>query len=244
MDYKDMRSGQKPTNFWSRARRSLISAIVQREVTNLWEGNQHDLEILNIGAGIGEELECVKDLGFIHAIDVDTKALSVIPKESCTEKKFGSITSIPYNDGQFDMVLCFDVLEHVEEEAKAIQEVERVLKKQGLFIFTVPSIPMIFSSHDVALGHKRRYTMKRVKSLTCNFSTKLFHWNSILTIPISIMRLIKKGGKASEDVVDFPKAVNTLLYNILLVENKLLLKRITLPFGLSILGICYKQDER
>lgn len=48
------------------------------------------------------------------------------------------ITSIPYSDESFDVVLCIDVLEHIPQDRVALSEIFRVLKKKGWAILQVP----------------------------------------------------------------------------------------------------------
>jgi SAM-dependent methyltransferase len=59
----------------------------------------------------------------------------------------------------FDLVVCMDVLEHVEDDASFLGDlVGRYLAPGGLFLCSVPAWPALFSAHDVALKHYRRYT--------------------------------------------------------------------------------------
>jgi SAM-dependent methyltransferase len=48
------------------------------------------------------------------------------------------ITSIPVNDGSFDLVICYHVLEHVEDDRKAMRELFRVMDKKGTCIIQTP----------------------------------------------------------------------------------------------------------
>jgi ubiquinone/menaquinone biosynthesis C-methylase UbiE len=72
---------------------------------------------------------------------------------------------IPFNDCSFDAVTCFDVLEHVQEHGKAVMEIYRVLCPGGKAYLSVPLYPRLWSRHDEALGHVRRYRPGEVKSL-------------------------------------------------------------------------------
>ncbi len=50
----------------------------------------------------------------------------------------GDITSLPFSDRSFDVVICSEVLEHIPDEAKAIQEITRVLKPGEILAVSVP----------------------------------------------------------------------------------------------------------
>jgi SAM-dependent methyltransferase len=70
----------------------------------------------------------------------------------------GDAHRLPFADGCFDVVLACDVLEHLADDRRAIRELRRVLRPEGTLVATVPADPMLWSPHDVALSHHRRYT--------------------------------------------------------------------------------------
>lgn len=49
-------------------------------------------------------------------------------------------TSIPFKDESFDGVLCADILEHIPEEGRALEEIRRILKKGGILVASTPAI--------------------------------------------------------------------------------------------------------
>jgi SAM-dependent methyltransferase len=69
----------------------------------------------------------------------------------------GAITSLPFPDKKFDLVCAFDVVEHVEDDRRVFGEVSRVLKEEGLFIFSVPIHTVLWTKFDQIVGHVRRY---------------------------------------------------------------------------------------
>jgi hypothetical protein len=69
-------------------------------------------------------------------------------------------------EGEFDVVLMLDVAEHVaDDEAFLRQVVEHNLAPEGLLLLAVPAWPALWTSHDVRLGHVRRYTPKSGREL-------------------------------------------------------------------------------
>ncbi|MBD3188766.1 methyltransferase domain-containing protein [Candidatus Bathyarchaeota archaeon] len=243
MDYKDLLSGQKFDNFWSMARRDLMSNLVRRF---LEPGLRDDRQprILNVGAGTGEFLESLVKLGKIHVLDKNEDVMDIVPKQFVDECKVADIKEIPYPSNYFDVILCFDVLEHVREDREAMVELHRVLTRDGLLICTVPRFPFIYSSHDRALGHQRRYSMDRIINITKVFThVRIMNWNFSLSIPIAILRLLRRKVKSKEDVVDFPKPVNLFFYFILRLESILVPAGILYPFGLTMIAICMKRGK-
>lgn len=76
-----------------------------------------------------------------------------------------SITSLPYENGVYDIVTAFDVVEHVEDHYLAVNELIRVTKIGGFIYTTVPAYMFLWSNHDVVNMHVRRYTMKSYSKL-------------------------------------------------------------------------------
>ena len=67
---------------------------------------------------------------------MEYRAVDIDPSEGV---EYGDIHKLPYKDNSFDYVICSEVLEHVENPIKAMQELKRVTKKR--LIITVPNEP-------------------------------------------------------------------------------------------------------
>jgi SAM-dependent methyltransferase len=66
-------------------------------------------------------------------------------------------------ENEFDAIGAFDVLEHIEDDVKVIQEVLKSLKKGGLFLISVPQHQWMWSINDDIAYHKRRYSRKELQ---------------------------------------------------------------------------------
>ncbi len=129
----------------------------------------------------------------------------MINDDLVVEKKQADACALPYPDGFFDLVLSFDVFEHIENDQQAAGECFRVLKNDGFLLFSVPAFQWLYSSHDRALEHFRRYNKQTIRSITKEAkTTRLFFWNAILFAPIALIRLIKKNKPAKVDYVPLP----------------------------------------
>lgn len=234
MDYIDYISGQTGENFWFKGKRNLINILLKKI-------NRKNLSILNIGAGTGADLDILNQYGDIFIIDVNQKALDLIPQNLYKEKKFCSAIDLDYPNNYFDVVCSFDVFEHIEEDHKVVSEIYRVLKTGGFLLFTVPAFNFLFSAHDKALQHVRRYNKKSLYPLLKDFKhIETSFWNSILFIPLSILRILKKKSKPKPDYFDLPSIIEKVFYKFLIIENRLINKGHRLPLGLSIIGFCVK----
>ena len=74
----------------------------------------------------------------------------------------GTGERLPFEDNFFDLVVAWDVMEHVPDDQKAFAEVSRVLKPGGYFLFSLPLGRDYFSSWDAAVGHLRRYEVSEL----------------------------------------------------------------------------------
>ena len=99
------------------------------------------LRILEIGCGKGAILENLRVAGYqCHGIDIDPDALS-----ECRETHpnisvgLGSGESLPFEGNRFDVVLSFDVFEHIRDSDRHIAEVRRVLDVRGQYLLQTPN---------------------------------------------------------------------------------------------------------
>ena len=234
MDYRDYIDGQTGEQFWFRGKKDLINILMNKI-------GHKNLKILNIGAGTGVDLEIMNRYGNIYIIDVNKKALDLIPSNLYSEKRLCDATALPYPNDFFDIVCSFDVFEHIKNDKKAVLEAHRVLKKNGHLLLMVPAFNFLFSAHDKALLHYRRYSKKKLYDLLRIFKCEyLSYWNSILFIPLSILRILKKRAKPKTDYFNLPSLLEKTFLNFLRIENKLIMKDYRLPFGLSLVGV-YKK---
>lgn len=86
--------------------------------------------LLDMGAGQGEFKDLVESKGYKWV------GIDIVPNG---EVQGGDILNIPFEDNTFDTVLCVDVLEHIKEHHKAMNELYRVLKSDGLLLLHVPN---------------------------------------------------------------------------------------------------------
>lgn len=237
MDYADYNPNNESFQFWFKGKKDLIFNLFSTI-------KRTQLKILNLGAGTGDDLEILNRFGEVYLIDIDKRALDLVPEGLCKEKKVCDACELRYPNNFFDVVVSFDVLEHIENDKIAIKEVRRVLKKRGYFIFSVPSFPSLYGSHDKALNHKRRYSKKQLRKLLSNFKiVKISYWNFFLFAPLAFIRILNKNSLPKVDSqrkFPLPKFFDNLLYTILKIENSLIKKNFFLPVGLSLVGIFRK----
>jgi SAM-dependent methyltransferase len=77
----------------------------------------------------------------------------------------GCISSLPFADGQFDLVCAFDVIEHIDDDRQIVREVSRVLKDRAVLICAVPLHAHLWTEFDDWVGHVRRYAPAELQAL-------------------------------------------------------------------------------
>jgi SAM-dependent methyltransferase len=239
MDYKDLQAGKTKEYLWFKARNNLIDVLMKKACKN-----KRQLKILNIGAGTGDDLEVLNKYGENYVIDIDEKALSIIDDSLCEEKKVSDACNLTYADNFFDVVVSFDVFEHIKKDKDAAAEIYRVLKDNGALIFTVPAFQFLFGSHDKALNHQRRYSKKSIKVLLFQFfDLKIFFWNSLFFVPMALIRLFNKRSSPKVDQINLPSWLNSFLFYFLKIDNFLIKREVSMPIGLSIVGYAFKRKQ-
>jgi 2-polyprenyl-3-methyl-5-hydroxy-6-metoxy-1,4-benzoquinol methylase len=103
-----------------------------------------DANVLDIGCGNGFFLDQLKDLGFYNLFGADIA--NYLANKEINHKIFDlNVEKMSYEDCSFDVVTAFQALEHLENYFLVLQEIKRILKPGGYFIFSVPNPFSIFS---------------------------------------------------------------------------------------------------
>jgi ubiquinone/menaquinone biosynthesis C-methylase UbiE len=234
-------------NWWFLARK----AILKNQISELVK-SKTNLKILNVGAALGASTLMLKQFGEVTSLEYDKSCCDFVKKELGLEFINGSITELPFPDNEFDLVCAFDVVEHVEDDIKAISELHRVCKSDGYTFTTVPTFSFLWSDHDVINEHKRRYTISNYLSL---FDPKMAsikfrsYFNFWLFFPIAVVRVLLSyfgRTKKNEPVKsDFGKVkvgfISKILFYIFKSETFFLKRGIRLPVGVSLMVISIKK---
>ncbi len=237
-------------HWWFTARLKILEAYISR--LEISQGGE-PLKILNAGVATGATSEMLSKFGEVVSLEYDEDCCDFLEARTTIVPVRGSLTSLPFDNEQFDLVCAFDVIEHIENDALACRELSRVLKSGGAYIITVPAFNFLWSQHDVVNHHYRRYSKtKLLHTLTSNqlVSTYSTFFNFLLFIPIAIYRVLQKvlpksakskTSGSDNELFENSKWLNKLLHRVFLFENKLLAYNISLPWGVSLLSSGHKK---
>lgn len=104
--------------------------------------------ILEIGCGNGKNMLFRDDLDF-HGIDLSEKQVEICKKKNLNVN-VANMTSLPFNENQFDYAICIATYHHLDNDIdrkKSLDEMYRILKKNGRILLTVWAIEQDLDSH-------------------------------------------------------------------------------------------------
>ncbi|MET8157039.1 class I SAM-dependent methyltransferase [Sphaerisporangium sp. NPDC005289] len=202
-------------HWWFRERRAILAREL-RELRRLGPPGR----ALDIGAAGGGNTRVLVDHGW-DALVADFSQTAVdLARERGLQAIHADARNLPLPDGHFDLVLAFDVLEHIEEDDLAVREILRVLRPGGTALITVPCDMALWSAHDVASGHVRRYTRDGLRSVLSREGLvieRMWSWNVLLRPVVARRRKHTSGS----DVVETPPLVNMALSAVIAAERYL-----------------------
>ncbi len=156
---------------------STLENMSQAEFYNKWTFDKFKDyvrgDILEVGCGIGNFTLTLSKYGKITAIDIDQSLVENLKKDKSysINAGYGDIEKNDYffQKKTFDTIICLNVLEHVQNDTKALGNMFKLLKKGGYLILLVPLYNFLFGEIDKSIGHFRRYNpkelVKRVQDL-------------------------------------------------------------------------------
>ena len=123
---------------------------------------------LEVGPGLRPRLP----IAGTHFIDISTAVVERLNAEGALAQT-GKVSALPYGDASFDIVCAFDVIEHVEDDRRALSELSRVLKVGGVLILSVPLHAKYWTDFDKLVGHVRRYDPAKLEAFLAQGSLLL-----------------------------------------------------------------------
>lgn len=219
MDYAHYSEFGQTGVWWFKAKDELVKSFFSKDDT-----------LLDVGANVAEGFYDFKET---IVLDSDLKSLKAVKVRS---KVNADAARLPLRDGSIKNILASEVLEHTRDDKLAVSELHRVLSSGGKLVVTVPAFEFLYSPHDELLGHKRRYTKKRIRKLLEGFKIKRnTYWNFFLSAPAMALKLAKKAvGRRTYDAGTRYAPLNSIFLSILRIENFLIKKGVNLPFGLTL----------
>jgi SAM-dependent methyltransferase len=154
---------------------------------------------------------------------------------------------IPYCE-EFDVVGCFDALEHIEQDEQVLAEIRAVLRPGGRVLISVPQHAALWSVVDEYSCHVRRYSRTDLREKMERAGIVVERMTSFVCtlLPIMYLRRLFTGHqiKAFDPIAELtiPSAVNSLMAGVLRAERFLIRRGVNMPFGGSLFALGRKAD--
>jgi SAM-dependent methyltransferase len=223
-------------HWWFVARRRIVAALIARQVPL-----RADARILEVGAGTGSNIAMLQRFGRVDGIEPDAAARVLASRRGGIRVTGGLLPDgVEIEDGAYDLIVLLDVLEHIEDDVGSLQMLAGKLAPGGRMVLTVPAAPWMWSAHDVAHHHKRRYTAGSLRRAFAagGFRVRhMSHFNSLLYPLVAAVRLAGRltGREGGDDAMP-PAPVNALLGALFGAERHWVTWA-SFPAGVSLLAV-------
>lgn len=206
-------------HFWFHARKEYIWDNMQKYIPK-------EAKIIEIGAGTGNVSRYLKQNGYnnISVGEMHLNGLRYAKEYGIEDCYQFDLLNTPFDD-EFNCVCMFDVLEHIEDDDLALQNISKSLKSNGDIVLTVPAHSWLWNRDDAIAHHKRRYTKKElIKKLeNSNFEILKARYFFITITPLLYLRTILNrddGSTIKESEFSADISINPILNRILLFISK------------------------
>lgn len=216
-------------HWWYAERRALV-----RRTVRAWPPGR----ALDVGCAGGGNTAVLRDLGWsVSGLEYSPAGVEIAASRGLRVLR-GDATRLPFPDATFDLVMATDVWEHIEDDRAVAAETARVLRPGGRVLVAVPCSMRLWSGHDVALGHFRRYERAQLSALVRGAGLvvdDLWSWNVLLRPVVRARR--RRHSEAESEMEPVHPVLNAGLRAAVAVERALPLRR--LP-GVSLVLVAHK----
>jgi SAM-dependent methyltransferase len=241
-------------HFWFRARNHAVEMLVKQIVANLGSG----YHVLEVGCGTGNVLRVLETTctrGTVVGLELSRERLRFARQRITCPLVQGDLHHAPFKI-PFGLIGLFDVLEHVPEDVRALQDISALLAPQGVLLLSVPAHPRLWSYFDEASSHYRRYTLDTLGHALTSAGYRIEYLTQYMASIFPLMWISRKltaqrGTSAAtrnfeqawrlaqHDLTVVP-VLNGFLSFLLRMEVPLLTRCYRLPIGTSLLAIARK----
>lgn len=220
-------------HWWFTARQEIVLRVMERHLPAA-----PTKRLLDVGCGTGALLEEFSKRYDARGIEPSPQAVAFCKMRGLANVRTGVLADHPVTE-KMDILTFLDVVEHVDEDVRLLEEAHERLNSGGHVLITVPAYQWMWSIHDEVNHHKRRYTAETLGTVLQQAGFEMVHrtyFNSLL-FPLAVAHryMSKALGKREADEFEIPaKPLNVTLKNIFAME-KYFVPTMHFPAGLSLL---------
>lgn len=211
-------------HWWFVGRRRIMQAVVRKLVAP-----NSGATVVDIGCGTGANIASLAGEYQCVGVDTSPEAIALARQRYPTVKYLLGPAPAVLGDvaGTADVFLSMDVLEHIEDDFRAFAEQLSAAKPGAFFVITVPADAALWSGHDEAFGHYRRYDRKRLALLWSGLPVKeigISYFGARLYPVVRAVRTVSRlrgapFGKGGTDLLMPSRAANSMLTQLFAGER-------------------------
>jgi SAM-dependent methyltransferase len=229
------------SHFWFVARRRIFFHLLDAELDGRGE-----LRVLDVGCGAGGMLGPLSRYGEVSGIDTSSELVEFCRSRGFDSVKVGTAYDLPVADRSTDLITLFDTIEHVPDDLRVLRECSRALAPEGLLFVSVPAYQFLYANNDRVAHHERRYTATGLRRRLVEAGlvpARVSYFNTLLfpaILPAVLAKKVKERVTDPGDATNLSHRISPPLNRALAVtmaSERHLLRRVSLPFGHSILGL-------
>ncbi len=225
------------SHWWHIGRRRIIASFVKAICEQV---KDRRARILDVGCGTGANLVRLSDFGDAEGVDISPDALKFCRERGLNNVKLGAAETLPYKDGEFDLVTALDVVEHMDDDVAGLKEMHRVLRPGGRVLLFVPTFMFLWGVQDEVSHHRRRYRMDELRQAVTaagfevertTYANITFFW------PVLVVRkFMRLTGMRTETENNINIPAFNRFFGAILGAERHWLRYLNIPFGVS--GLC------
>jgi 2-polyprenyl-3-methyl-5-hydroxy-6-metoxy-1,4-benzoquinol methylase len=236
-------------SFWLRSRNRLFKKIIFDQITAT-----RKLSLLEVGCGTGNFIEHIADNQNLEITgsEIYLKGL-LYAKKNLPEINFIQFdVSQGITGDKFDLIVAFDVIEHIDNDVAALLNMNKMLQNKGKLILTVPQHMFLWSKLDEIVKHKRRYSRDELLSKLKGSGFNVTYSTSFVFVLFPLMLIARLFGRKYRDslqddsvfekMVTFPRIINFCFDLVMRIDEALIRCGISLPFGGTLIVVAEKNN--
>jgi SAM-dependent methyltransferase len=245
-------------HFWFRARNAVLERMVRR-LTRDWAPGYR---VLEVGCGNGNVLQMLERVcvgGEVTGAELYEQGVEYARRRVRCRVVQADLYHLPFSE-PFHLVGMFDVLEHLPDDAGALQALREAISEEGRLIVSVPAYMALWSHTDEIAGHQRRYTPAQLHAVLTRSGWDVEYLSPFMMPLIPFLwlgrrlaavcnrlrshdRVVDQWTLATSELKVVP-VVNQVLYGMLATERPWLAAGGRLPVGTSLLAIASPSRRR
>jgi SAM-dependent methyltransferase len=237
------------SHWWWRGMRRLYRSTLARFLAPA--ARRH---VIDVGCGFGANLPVLNDFGSVVGVDISLDALRAISTRPALGLVQSEADALPFRAGAFEVVALLAVVEHAEHDDRVLTESRRIAKPGAIQILLTSAFMLLWSHHDVANNHYRRYRAKQLDRVERAAGWRILttsYVNAFVFPAVAVVRIIQRftlqAGNETTSTYDMGPSVqplNAILEMLLNIETWLITRLgFRLPFGVDVFSVTRHDDH-